>query len=775
MTEYSTIARLTELLVRFRWLSLALVAAVTALAGTQLSKLEIDNSNESFFITGDLTKQRLDAFHETFGNDDFVFILIEVEDAFAPATLTRLGALADRLEFEVPYLLELTWVGNVEWIEGVPGGIVIEDLIPALDLPTDELDILGDKATSDPLYRDRLVSRDRGTVGILMEFENYPDEGIDPRKNVPPVIQTVLAEFQDLDMHVVGGPIMDYVMDMSTAEEAPRWMSVALIGMCLALALTTRSISGLLVPAATVLLSVVWTMGLVAAFGFRLNLLAILVPTLLLCVGIGDSMHVVAELKQIRREGSPLRKALGKTLDLVSKPILLTTLTTAAGFLAFLATDLKPMRELGAQAAIGVVIALVMTYLFAVPALSFGRNRANKDSNATKPDIFDRLLMGTVEFVTRNNNAVGAGCLLVVLVAGVGIWRLEIDTNMIRAMEESHPLRVAFEYVDERMGGSMSIDIVLDAGRPEGIKKIDLLRKVDRLQQFLEDHPYVTQTSSVIDQIKQMNRAVYENRDDAYSLPNSDGQVAEYLLLYESGGGSQLDQFVAFTYDQLRVQARTQSLAFAQVRELQNAIDEFVASEFDDDVDIYATGVLPMAQRMGDLIAEGQARSVTLALCAILALLMIALRSARLGLIAMVPNLLPVIVALGFMGWIGAEFNMIMAVLAPMILGVAVDDTVHFFVRYRRYFGETGSYDAAYRETMRTVGRPLLFTTIVLVIGFLGFRFSVFDGPRDFSLASIVAFSSALLAEFLLAPVLLRWFRPLGKPVAAAPQAAVAT
>ena len=765
-----TIARLTGLLVRFRWASLTVVALVTLAAASQLPRLQIDNSNEAFFVEGDPTQARLDAFRETFGNDDFVFILVDVEDAFAPATLGRLAAFAERLELEVPHLTELTWIGNAEWIEGVPGGIVIDELVPDIDLPAEALDALGAKAAGDPLYRDRLVSADRGTAGILLEFENYPEIGIDPRKDGPPVIAAIVADFDDLDTHVVGGPIADYVMDTRTAVEAPRWALVALVGMCLLLALTTRSVRGVLVPAATVMLSVVWTMGLVAVVGFKLNLLGILVPTLLLCVGIGDSMHVVAELSQVRREGYGLRASLARTLDLVTWPITLTTITTAAGFLAFLATDLAPLRELGVQAAVGVVIALVMTYLFAVPVLSFGGDAPRRGAKAAGPDIFDRLLAATVGLVARRPTTVGVAFLIVAVAVGFGITRLEIETNTVNAMAEDHPLRLAFDYVDDEMGGSMAIELVVDSGRADGIKGLELLAKVDRLQRFLEDHPLVTQTSSVVDQLKQMHRAVHENAPDAYRLPTSDGQIAEYLLLYESGGGSQLDQYVAFNYDQLRIQARTKSIAFGEVRELQAVLEAFVREEFDDGgtdsdgTEIYATGTLPMFQHIGDLIATGQARSFTFAFCAIAVILVVSLRSVALGLIAMIPNVLPVIVALGAMGWAGAEFNMIMLVLAPLVLGVAVDDTVHFFVRFRRYFDRTGSYMGAYRETLRTVGRPLLFTTLVLLAGFSGFLMSVFDGPRDFTIASVTAFTTALLAEFLLAPVLLLWFKPLGKP-----------
>ena len=319
----------------------------------------------------------------------------------------------------------------------------------------------------------------------------------------------------------------------------------------------------------------------------------------------------------------------------------------------------------------------------------------------------------------------------------------------------------------------MSIDLVIDSGRADGIKQVELLRKVERLQAFLEAHPLVTQTSSVIDQLKQMNRAVHANDPEAFRLPDSDSQVAEYLLLYESGGGSQLEQYVGFTYDQLRVQARTRSVGFADVRELQAEVDEFVEGEFGADAAIYATGTLPMFQRIGDLIAEGQARSVSLAFCVIGLILVLTLKSFRLGLIALLSNVPAVAVALGIMGWLNAEFNMIMAVLAPMILGVAVDDTVHFFVRYRRYYDLTGSYAQAYRETLSTVGRPLLFTTIVLVAGMAGFLFTIFDGPRDFARASMLAFSTALLAEFLLVPALLMWLKPMGRSVSAEPSAAV--
>ncbi len=760
-------------LLRFRWISLAVVGLLTAAAGSQLPHIQIDNSNESFFVTGDPTKERLDAFKDTFGNDDFVFILVDVPEVFDAGTLQRLAEFADRLEMETPHLLSLTWIGNVEWIEGIPGGILIEELIPETDLPPAQLSALRNKTLADPLYRDRLVSATGQSTGILMEFENYPDIGIDPRKDVPPVILQLVEEFSDLQTHVVGGPIMDYVMDGKTAEEAPLWMGGALLGMCLMLILTTRSVAGVLVPALTVILSVIWTMGLFAYLGYTVNLLVILVPTLLLCVGIGDTMHVVAEFKQSMNAGMPRHASLLHTLNLVSGPILLTTVTTAIGFLAFTLTDLKPLMELGIQAATGVFAALILTYLFAVPVLSFGAAaESDKDAGQTdksrgqapaSEDIFDHLLNNIANSVINNKTAYGLAFAVLTALSLVGVSRLEIETNTVQDMPADDPLRVAFNYVDANMGGSMSLEFVIDTGAENGIKDHTLLQKVDALQTFLNNHPLVTQTSSVLDQLKQMNRAIHENQPQAYTLPESRNQVAEYLLLYESGGGSELEKYVAFTYDKMRVQARTRSIALADTRQLQDDVHRFVEAEFDDSISVYGTGGLAMFERIADLIAVGQGRSFLFALVAVTLILMLTLRSIRLGLIAMVPNVLPVAASLGLMGWAGAQLNMIGMVLAPMIIGVAVDDTVHFFVRYRRYFSQLGDYDQAYSKTMRTVGRPLLFTTLVLVVGFASFSFSIFAGPRNFSWASMAAFTAALLAEFMLVPVLLAWLKPLGR------------
>lgn len=756
----------TAFLMRYRILCLITVVLITLGAVSQLSSLRIDNSNESFFRGGDQTKVDLEQFKQTFGNDDFVFLLVETDNVFESATLSRLQSLADKLDAEVPHIHALTWIGNVESITGVPGGIVIDELIPQRALleqalTSEQLKQLADKAIDDPSYRNRLISADGKTAGLLLEFSDYPQEATDPRKDIPPVIDSIVASFPDLSIHIVGGPIIDYYMDEKTAMEAPVWMVIGLSGMCLLLALTTRSLVGVLVPAITVVLSVIWTMALVAVLGYSLNMLVIMVPTLLLCVAIGDTMHVVAELKQAMLNGESREEALKSTLSNVSAPIALTTLTTSAGFAAFMATELVPLRELGIQAAMGVWVALLLTYIFAVPVLSFGSASKYSEKIKNNSDIFDRFLLLITDKVLSHPRLIGGVFIILISVSLYGLTLLKIETNTIQDLPHDDPVRMSFEYVDEHMGGSMSMELVIKTGVENGVKKLAFMQTVEKLQNYLDQHPLVNQTTSIIDQLKQMHRAVHENSPDYFRLPDSDAQIAEYLLLYETGGGRQLEQYVSFTYERTRLQIRTRALSFGQVRLLENEIKHYVENELPQ-LSVTTTGTLPMFRALADHIANGQAQSFVFAFCAILLIMTLVLKSIKFGLIAMLPNVLPVVFALGAMGLAGAEVNMVILVLAPMVLGVAVDDTIHFFVRYKNHFTRYKNYERAYRETMLTVGRPLLFTSLVLVAGFTGFMASDFKGPQSFSWGASLAFCSALLTDFMLAPILFGWLKPLG-------------
>ncbi len=759
-------ARLTRAILRGRWALLLLVAALTGLLASRLDELQFDASNEAWLIEGDATLALIEKFTALFGNDDFVYILYDAGDFFRAEPVRRLAALADELEARVPHLVDITWLGNAEWIEAREEEISVEPLMDPLPDSADRFERIRHMALSEPTFVDSLISADGAVAGLLLEMDAYPEDGVDPRKDVPPVVREILAEPEHADLAAVavGGPLLDYDLDMITASEGLHLGILCLIVQMGVLVWVGRGLRAVMVPATVVGLSVVWTFGLIAMLGFTLNMVAILVPVILICVGIGDSMHVIAEFQDQRRRGLARHPAMARAMALVGWPCVLTSLTTAAGFLSFLAADIRPFRELGQYAAAGAVAAVVLTFVLVPTLYSWGRESAGGRGPraASGHDPFDRMLRACARLVARRPGALAAffSCLLVLSL--LGYTQVEVESNVIHMFSEDVPIRQAYDRVDARMGGSMSMEIMLDSGRPDGVLEPDFLRHMDELDRFVTAHDLTTKTTSLLDILRKMRKAFHENGQEYYDIPESRAEASQYILLYEMSGGEEKEKLLTFDNDVARLTARTRALDTADVRRFVHDVKSFAASRFGGDSEIELTGTLAWARSLTDLIGQGQRQSFAAALIAISIMMMLVMRSVRLGLISMLPNVFPVLIILGTMGFAGIYMDMTMMTFSAIIIGVAVDDTIHFFVRFRREFEHLGRYAPAIEATLTTVGRPISFTTLTLTLGFAVLAASDIASLNRFGIFSGIAFSWALLADFLFAPALLILLKPLG-------------
>jgi hydrophobe/amphiphile efflux-3 (HAE3) family protein len=760
---------------RARWLLLLGVAVVSVFLAGRLGDLHFDMSNEAWLIEGDDTLRTLEEFKAIFGNDDFVYILYDTADFFRREPIRRFASLAEALEAEVPHLLDMTWLGNAEWIEGRADSVEVEPLMGPLPETADELARVRELALSEPTYVDNLISADGKVAGLMLEMDLYPDGEVDPRKDVPPAVREVLARPEHADLHTVaaGGPILDYDIDVLSATEARDLGVLCLLVQIAVLFWVGRGARAVVVPAVVVVLSVLWTFGAIAIFGFKLNLTVIMVPVLLICVGIGDSLHVIAEFQDQQRRGLARREALSQGMALVGWPCVLTSLTTAAGFLSFLTADIRPFQDMGMYASLGVVLAVLLTF-FLVPALyswgpelpssrSVGLEKAADAAPEDGPqDLFDRILGASARLVaTRPRTLLLVFC-SILAVSVVGLRDLQVESNAIKMFSPSVPIRHAYDWIDARMGGSMSLEIMLDTGRPNGALDPDFLKGMDALDRFLVEHPLITKTTSMLDVLRKMRKAFNENRPDFYDIPETKEEASQFMLLYEMSGGEERAKLLSFDGDIARMTVRTRSLGTAGTREIAADVEGFAAEQFGDSVRVELTGMAAWVRAMDDLINQGQRQSFTAAVVAISLMMMLVLRSVRLGLISMLPNVFPVLLTLGLMGWMGLRMDIMMMTFSALIIGVAVDDTIHFFVRFRREFACLGRYAPAIEATLTTVGRPITFTTLTLTLGFMVFAASDVTALVRFGTLSSFAFGWALLTDFFLAPALLILLEPLG-------------
>lgn len=778
---------LIDKILKFRILSILFAVLLTFGIGQFAGKLRQDNSYESFFARGDSSYVKLQQYYETFGNDDFIFLLVDSHGKKDSAFFKRLDVLVHRLDSELKFVDRVTWLGNVESVTSSAGSDVISiaPLFPDMELSDSEIAGIVSRAKNDEAYRDKLISADGDILGIVVNFKDYPTDDTNSvnvfRNQATPHIQEILRDFSDLDVRTVGAPVISYYNDRDIQEEGTVWVEIGLAAMLIMLIISTRSIIGTVIPLLTVILSIILTMGLYQIFGFTLNMLAMMIPILILCVGIGDSVHLVAEYRSLYAGKISKQEALKKTVRLISLPMILTTLTTALGFSSFIFTELVPVRELGIQAAIGAVIALILTFFFAVPLLSFTRikpreaSSENTDAKAGEPaavnsgdgDIFDRILGIFSRMVLRFPKTVTAVLAVIIVTTFCAMFNLKIETAFIQDLPVDDPLRQDFDFVDSHMGGAMSIELILDTGKENGVKDLSFIRDMDKLQSYINHHPLARETSSFLDQLKQMNRAVHQNDDRYYAVPDNQNSVSELLLLYESAGGREFERNVSFAYDTAHMQIRTVSLTTSDVKSLERDILDYISSQ---KLNLHAefTGASCLLTVVADYLAESLFTSFIYAFITIFIVMTLVFRSFKIGLLSMIPNVIPVIVTLGLVSFAGARINMVLVILAPIILGVCIDDTIHFITRFRYYFGVYGCYRKAFVSTVHSVGRVLIFTTLVSGVCLMSFMASKFAGPFTFAWSSVTAFAVALLCDLTVTPLMIMAFKPFGRERTAA-------
>ncbi|MBI9080526.1 MAG: MMPL family transporter [Pseudodesulfovibrio sp.] len=766
--ESNAFTRLTSLLCHFKWGVIALLVFCTAFFFWQMQGLTFDNSEDIWFVKGDPSLEQIQKFRNHFGNDDFVYLIFDSPKIFTPESLKLLGKLTHELKKNVPHVKDVTWLGNAEHMEGKEQTIVISDFFNPDKIKSKDILDIKRRALDEKMYRDSLISADARTLGILMEMTDYPKDIQDPRSEIAPKVHEILDAplYKGLESYVVGQPILHYDYNMLSLTESRFFFGICLLIQITLLFGLTRDIRGVIIPLAVVVLSVVWTMGMIHVLGYTLNLFIILVPTLLVCISIGDSMHIIASFNQIKEKTASTREAMIQAIGKVGPPCLLTSITTAAGFLAFNAADIRPFREMGIYAAIGAIMAFVLSLiLIPLAYIAFCKHKTKPDAApkaAKKKDFFDTILLWIYRINVAAPRRILAVFILLLAVFLFGYTLVEVETNTARMLSPDLALRQAYDNVDERMGGSMSVEIMFDTGSPNGIKEPDFLRKMEEMQNRLDDISFITKTVSVIDILKKINQSMHEGREEYHILPHSQNTVAQYMLLYEMSNGQEMDKLVSFKNDVARLTAKTKTLGTKQVRELSQQVEKISQELFGNDVAVEMSGNLFWVKAMNDLLGEGQQKSFLTAIIVISIIIAICLRSLRLGLISIIPNVFPVVATLGLMGFCKLYMDMPLMSFSAIIIGVAVDDTIHFLFRFRKEFSHLGSYEHALKSTLASVGRPLTFTTLTLTAGFGVLLFSNLTGVAKFGGLAGFAFTWALLADFFFVPSLLLIFKPLG-------------
>ena len=786
---------------RRAWWVIAAVGLLVAASATQIPKVEFESDAESFLHERDPVRQTYARFLEEFGRDDAMIIAVEPPEVFDLAFLEKLRRFHEELESDIPYVHDVKSLINARHTRGEGDELIVGDLFEEWPADAGALATLRARALANPLYRDIVLSRDASLTTVIVEFEAFVEPSEDdailagfeesaggeaplPRKlsadqeaEVVAGVYEVMARYEtpDFRLYAAGAPVLNTDIIASMMSDVARFTGLSILVIAIVLSVVFRQITAVVVPLLVTLLSLTATVGTMGALGISFMPVSETVLSFLLSVGVGGTVHLLVIFLQRRRAGADAESALAGALSHSGLPIAMTCLTTASGLASFATAELVPIAVFGVVAPMGVLMTLASTLLLA-PALMAVMPIQVRSAKALEATPSIRLLTACGRFATRHPRSLLAVCALWVLISFAGIARLQVAHNTLDWFPDDQPVKVATLKLDEEMAGSVSVEFLVDTGNENGLYDPALLRGLDEVSKSatrLElEGVAVGKSISLADVVKEIHQALNADAPSAYAVPGDRRLIAQEILLFENSGSDDLEDFVDTQFSTGRISMRVPFVDAGRYLAFGAVAKEVFEETLGERARLTMTGAMSLMGRTITAAMETMMRSYVITVSVITVLMTLLLGSIRLGLIAMLPNLFPIVVTLGLMGWLGLPLEMFSLLIGSIAPSLAVDDTIHFMHGFRNAHERSGDVERAVCETLQTTGQALLFTSIVLSLGFSIYVFSALNNLTNFGALTAFAIMMAFVADILIAPALMAWVNGTGLRDAAARGAA---
>lgn len=739
--------KLAKWIIRWPWITLGILLLITGFFLAGIPRLQIDNSVDSMLPADHPARLLYDDVNDTFGGTDVMVIAVHSEDIFSKTTLAQVIELTEAFQ-RLPGVDEVVSLSTAKRMDGEEGTLVVRDLMPTVPDTDEARDDLRAYVADQEMYVNNIISSDGLYAGIVVEL--LPD--IDDSAVYAGLRQVIDAQENADDIHVAGGPAVNAEMTTSMKGDLVQLIPFVLLVLAIVLYLSLRTVAGVILPLAVVLLTVIWTAGLMAWLGIPMAMISTTLPIMLIAIGVADAIHILTDYYAGLRGGEEKRSAIRTVVKHIGMAIVLTSITTLVGFLSLGTSPVQQVMQFGLFVGFGVMAALAITLTLIPAALELGRGPRRTTRKATKPSFSTRGLTLLSRFVVKRRKALLiVGSVLFVL-AAVGGTRLVVETNTLRFFRPETPIRQATEVVDLSFGGSESLSIVVSGD----IKSPDVLNGMLDFQDWAKALPKVGYTASVADYVTQINEALHDNDPTERVIPQTRNAVAQEILLYEmSSDPSDFARVVNYNYEQARIVLRMESLSSSELGELVQQVEDEVIRSADGQSDVGITGSSYLFKVLTDLLVSGQILSLLVSLLGVALVVGLIFRSVRFGLLSMIPLGFTITLNFGIMGWLNIPLDTATTMLASIAIGIGVDYTVHFLSKYRRELRAGRTSHDAVGETIQTTGRAISYNVMAVAAGFAVLLFSSF-GPIA-TLGALVALSMGIsgLAALTLLPAAL--------------------
>ncbi len=754
----------------------------------QAGKITIDTSSESMFYPDDPIITEYKAFQDQFGRDEVVFIAAISSDIFKADFLKKLKSFHNNLENEVPHIQKIYSLINAESLRSDEDAPIVEELLSNWPEKESDLTALKKNVLNNPVLKN-FVSENSKLTGILIqtgsvEEKHYGEEdliadlndetlldGPEPeklsflsekeRREFVDALRGVVKSYHGSDFSVLltGYPVLLDTFNRIIAKDVVFLGTLGLVVVSFFLWLLFRRISGLVIPAIIICSSLFSTFGVMALFKIPMTLTTSAMPTFILAVGVADAIHILSVFYRHFHNGVNKKDAISFAMAHSGPPVLLTSLTTAAGLISFTFTDLLVITQLGACAAVGVVFAFVYTIVLMPAILALIPIKQKQTRGEEKQTFFvDRALLSIAGFSTGHPLKIVAACLVVSLIAFPFVCKLNFDFNLVDAMADPKTLK-ELSLLDKELKGTVALEVVADTKKINGISKLGVLNKIEnfanKMLNYKDKDLTVGKVTSIGDLVKGINLALNENDYAYYKIPQDQKTLSQEIFLLRSSGLEGLQSFVDGNFSKARITIYTTWADSTVYEDFINVVQQQLTELFQDTADIRITGMMAFFTRALNAAVQSMAEGYMYAFLAITILMVFLVGDVKLGLIVMLPNILPIFLILGVVGYLKIPLDMLTMLIGCIAMGIVVDDTMHFVYNFQMYYGQSKDPYEAVRKTMTSTGRAIFITSIILSSCFYVQLLASTKSTVRFGLLTGTVIILALLSDFFLAPALM--------------------
>jgi hypothetical protein len=754
--------------------SLILLLAATVLAALAIPRTQFDSSIRSFIMADDKDYDLYNRYKEVFGQDDILVIAFEAEDIFAPESLALIRRLTERIE-QVENVFDVRSLWNAEYMKGGEDSFEAVRIVKSADAPKEEREAGRAIATRDPLFRLDLVSDDGRKTAIIVTLRASPDPNDLHVKEIG-IIEKIVGEESartGIRLHLIGERYLDIRFLGYIKKDLTRFVPITYVLIATLLFLGFRDWRYTAISFGAILVFQTWMAAMIPLLGLKMNSVNAGLPSLILCIALTEAVHWIHGYRKERLVRPDSKEAMAATLKELVLPSFVTVITAAIGFASLATSAVRPIRDFGILAALGIVASFVVMVVMLPSLILIWKEKKTEVAVEDTELLPSRWFVALADAMLRRRRLSWTVILLLTGLSVAGVFLLRVEIDRTRYLKQSSDIYQAVDFVDRNLVGTSQLDIWIETGKADAIKDPAVLNQMDKLAAFLRAQPEMQNGGKVLslcDFLKAMNKAFHEDKPEFYTLPETREQVAQLLLMYSmSGRKNEIDKYVDFPSSRTRLSIRTAEHKSRNLDLLIARVRAYLAdpARMDPKLNARLASLVVVNLNVFHYLLNGMTQGFWTGFFLIGAVMCVAFRSIKVGLVSMIPNVIPTVASLGLIGWLGIPLEMATAMIFSIALGISVDDTIHCLARFRLEYDRCGDRKEAMRKTLARIGSSMVESTLVISAGFLVAVFASLKMNILFGVLSACVMILAMLCDLTITPLCATGFKLYRRAAAA--------